>query len=103
MSQKESERARVSQIESKSEPEKAKESRRVKLFLFSCPGEPTHCVSDLLISASFESSSELLLRHVTFLTIDQEQNLQTNQIRVAEVVRGHGGDPAEKFGLRRKF
>ena len=93
----------MSQIESKSEPEKAKESRRVKLFLFSCPGEPTHCVSDLLISASFESSSELLLRHVTFLTIDQEQNLQTNQIRVAEVVRGHGGPPPKRLDSDENF
>ena len=46
LGQKEYERARVSQIESESEPERAGESEsqareiNQKLFLFSCPGEP---------------------------------------------------------------
>ena len=40
---------------------------------------------------------------MTFLTIDQEQNLQTNQIRVAEVVRGHGGPPPKSSDLDENF
>ena len=40
---------------------------------------------------------------MTFLTIDQEQNLQTNQTRVAEVVRGHGGPPPKSLDSDENF